>query len=55
MRILVLGGIRSGKSEWAESVIAQAVGAEDSVRYLATGPVADDDDMGGTGFRPPRA
>ena len=43
MRILVLGGIRSGKSEWAESVIAQSVGAEDPVRYLATGPVADDD------------
>ena len=43
MRILVLGGIRSGKSEWAESVIAQSVGAEDPVRYLATGRVADDD------------
>ena len=43
MRILVLGGIRSGKSEWAESVIAQFVDAEDPVRYLATGPVADDD------------
>ena len=43
MRILVLGGIRSGKSEWAESVIAQSVGAADPVRYLATGPVADDD------------
>ncbi len=43
MRILVLGGIRSGKSEWAESVIAQSVGAEDPVRYVATGPVADDD------------
>jgi len=43
VRILVLGGIRSGKSEWAESVIAQSVGAEDPVRYLATGPVADDD------------
>ena len=43
MRILVLGGIRSGKSEWAESAIAQSVGAEDPVRYLATGPLADDD------------
>jgi adenosylcobinamide kinase / adenosylcobinamide-phosphate guanylyltransferase len=43
VRILVLGGIRSGKSEWAESVIARSVGAEDPVRYLATGPVADDD------------
>lgn len=43
MRVLVLGGIRSGKSEWAESVIAQSAGADDTVRYLATGPVADDD------------
>lgn len=43
MRVLVLGGIRSGKSQWAESVIAQSVGADDPVRYLATGPVADDD------------
>jgi adenosylcobinamide kinase/adenosylcobinamide-phosphate guanylyltransferase len=43
VRILVLGGIRSGKSEWAESVITQSVGAEVPVRYLATGPVADDD------------
>ncbi len=44
MRVLVLGGIRSGKSEWAESVIAQSVGEEDAVRYLATGPVTDDAD-----------
>ena len=43
MRVLVLGGIRSGKSEWAESVIGQFAGADDPVRYLATGPVADDD------------
>ena len=40
MRVLVLGGIRSGKSEWAESVIAESAGP---VRYLATGAVADDD------------
>ena len=43
MRILVLGGIRSGKSEWAETVITASVGAERSVRYLATGATADDD------------
>ena len=43
MRSLVLGGIRSGKSEWAESAIAESVGVKDPVRYLATGPAADDD------------
>ncbi len=43
MRVLVLGGIRSGKSEWAESAIAGAVGDDDPVRYLATGPADDDD------------
>lgn len=43
MRVLVLGGIRSGKSQWAESAIADSVGGDDPVRYLATGPVADDD------------
>ena len=37
MRTLVLGGIRSGKSRWAESAIAGAVGSGQSVRYLATG------------------
>lgn len=35
MRILVLGGIRSGKSHWAETEIAEIPG--DSVRYVATG------------------
>ena len=43
MRVLVLGGIRSGKSGWAESVIAESAGADAAVRYVATGPTADDD------------
>jgi adenosylcobinamide kinase / adenosylcobinamide-phosphate guanylyltransferase len=37
VRILVLGGIRSGKSEWAERAIAKVVAAGEPVRYLATG------------------
>lgn len=43
MRTLVLGGIRSGKSRWAEGAVTH--GAEDGapVRYLATGPAADSD------------
>ncbi len=39
MRTLVLGGIRSGKSHWAESMIAP----QSQVRYIATGPVPDGD------------
>ena len=34
MRLLVLGGIRSGKSEVAESLVADA----ERVRYVATAP-----------------
>lgn len=45
MRALVLGGLRSGKSRWAEVAIAQAAGPERPVRYLATGPDADSDDV----------
>ena len=40
VRVLVLGGIRSGKSHHAESILAAA----DAVRYLATGPSPDGDD-----------
>jgi adenosylcobinamide kinase/adenosylcobinamide-phosphate guanylyltransferase len=43
VRTLVLGGIRSGKSNWAELAIAEAVGPREPVRYLATGPAADDE------------
>lgn len=43
MRVLVLGGIRSGKSRWAETAIAEAVGPGDPVRYLATGSRVGDD------------
>lgn len=40
MRILVTGGVRSGKSRHAESLLA----AEESVTYVAPGPVLDDAD-----------
>jgi adenosylcobinamide kinase/adenosylcobinamide-phosphate guanylyltransferase len=40
---LVLGGIRSGKSQWAETAITDSAGAGRPVRYLATGAVPDDD------------
>src|SRR5207237_1304453 len=39
MRLLVLGGIRSGKSEVAEALVAGA----DGVRYVATAPDGDGD------------
>ncbi|GHJ45073.1 hypothetical protein Cs7R123_24150 [Catellatospora sp. TT07R-123] len=38
-RVLVLGGIRSGKSEFAESLLSDAP----SVRYLATAVIGDDE------------
>jgi adenosylcobinamide kinase/adenosylcobinamide-phosphate guanylyltransferase len=38
VRILVLGGIRSGKSQWAETAITELVPDSRPVRYLATGP-----------------
>ena len=43
MRTLVLGGIRSGKSQWAETTIAESTGAGQPVSYLATGATPDGD------------
>jgi adenosylcobinamide kinase / adenosylcobinamide-phosphate guanylyltransferase len=40
---LVLGGIRSGKSRWAESEIATSAGPGEPVCYVATGPNANAD------------
>ncbi|WP_020103561.1 bifunctional adenosylcobinamide kinase/adenosylcobinamide-phosphate guanylyltransferase [Mycobacterium sp. 360MFTsu5.1] len=45
MRTLVLGGIRSGKSQWAEDWIASTAGPSGSVRYVATGSVDGDADF----------
>ncbi len=42
MRVLALGGIRSGKSQWAETAIAQAAAPGSPVRYVATGAVSGD-------------
>lgn len=43
MRTLVLGGIRSGKSHWAETAIAESTDVGQSVRYLATAAAPDGD------------
>ncbi len=37
MRTLVLGGIRSGKSRWAEEAITKSLAPGHPVRYLASG------------------
>jgi adenosylcobinamide kinase/adenosylcobinamide-phosphate guanylyltransferase len=42
VRTLVLGGIRSGKSRWAESEVTDSAGAGQPVRYVATGAQHDD-------------
>ncbi|CAN5123105.1 bifunctional adenosylcobinamide kinase/adenosylcobinamide-phosphate guanylyltransferase [soil metagenome] len=41
-RVLVTGGVRSGKSRHAESLLADAT----TVRYVAPGPALDDADWG---------
>jgi adenosylcobinamide kinase/adenosylcobinamide-phosphate guanylyltransferase len=43
VRTLVLGGIRSGKSQWAETAIAESTGAGQLVHYLATGAAPEGD------------
>ena len=42
MRVLALGGIRSGKSQWAETAITEVAGPGGRVRYVATGPTSSD-------------
>lgn len=43
MRTLVLGGIRSGKSRWAEAVIAEDLTVGETVNYIATAASVTDD------------
>jgi adenosylcobinamide kinase / adenosylcobinamide-phosphate guanylyltransferase len=43
VRTLVLGGIRSGKSRWAEEAVAKSLPPGQPVRYLASGVTAQAD------------
>jgi adenosylcobinamide kinase / adenosylcobinamide-phosphate guanylyltransferase len=43
VRTLVLGGIRSGKSRWAEEAITKSLAPGQPVRYLASGPAGHAD------------
>jgi adenosylcobinamide kinase/adenosylcobinamide-phosphate guanylyltransferase len=43
VRTLVLGGVRSGKSRWAEAAIAESLAANQPLCYLATGKTSDSD------------
>jgi adenosylcobinamide kinase / adenosylcobinamide-phosphate guanylyltransferase len=43
VRTLALGGIRSGKSRWAEAAIADQLTPDQPVHYLATGEAANAD------------
>ena len=45
MRTLVLGGIRSGKSRWAEQYLADATPPDRPICYVATGDAAADADF----------
>jgi adenosylcobinamide kinase/adenosylcobinamide-phosphate guanylyltransferase len=43
VRTLVLGGIRSGKSRWAETAISESRAAGETVCYVATGAATEAD------------
>ena len=43
VRILVLGGIQSGKSRWAETAVTESIRPGQPVHYLATGAALDGD------------
>lgn len=45
MRTLVLGGIRSGKSHWAEQLLADEAAPDGAICYLATGDAGSDDEF----------